>query len=87
MKMVPMRFFFRFLKTFDEGQDCDGLNGLSETHFVSKDTVQIRLIKLEKPVQSLQLVVPEGSTNQVTGLLINHQNLILVVGSLFQIFI
>ena len=53
------------------GDQTDGLDSLSETHFVCEDTVQIVVVQGYHPLQTLQLVLLQGTSNQVGSLLCN----------------
>ena len=74
-----VHYFVWFFQTFDESYDRNGLNSLAKTHLIGQDTVEIRLIQPEQPVQSLQLVVLQLAADYVLRLCIQLVYLKLII--------
>jgi hypothetical protein len=56
--VATMTFFF------DMANECYDLNGLSKTHFISKNTIQSFVPQFSQPLQTLHLVLTELATDQ-----------------------
>ncbi len=73
-----------FLELFYEGKDGDGLNGLTQTHIVSKDTTDATLIETDHPIKPYQLIVLQEATLKDGWLFCQSSENVLVMLFLFD---
>ena len=61
------------------GNERDSLNSLTETHLVSENTIDARLVKTDHPVETVQLVVAQQATLEHSRLLSEAREHVLLL--------